>query len=50
LRSTSKLPLPLLRLNFLHFIKKIGEFEIPIRLFKDVTAAVKLKVEPENEA
>ena len=31
-------------------IKKIGEFEIPIRLFKDVTAAVKLKVEPENEA
>ena len=31
-------------------IKKTGEFEIPIRLFKDVTAAVKLKVEPENEA
>src|SRR5499427_469873 len=31
-------------------IKQIGEFEIPIRLFKDVTAAVKLKVEPETEA
>src|SRR6188474_293975 len=31
-------------------IKKIGEFEIPIRLFKDVIAAVKLKVEPEVEA
>ena len=31
-------------------IKQLGEFEIPIRLFKDVTAAVKLKVEPETEA
>lgn len=31
-------------------IKKIGEFEIPIRLFKDVTAVVKLKVQPEVEA
>ena len=31
-------------------IKKIGEFEIPIRLFKDVIAHVKLKVEPETEA
>ena len=31
-------------------IKKLGEFEIPIRLFKDVIAAVKLKVEPETEA
>ena len=30
-------------------IKQIGEFEIPIRLFKDVTAGVKLKVEPETE-
>jgi large subunit ribosomal protein L9 len=30
-------------------IKKLGEFEIPIRLFKDVTANVKLKVEPETE-
>jgi len=31
-------------------IKQLGEFEIPIRLFKDVTAAVKLKVEAETEA
>ena len=31
-------------------IKKIGEFQIPIRLFKDVVAHVKLKVEPEAEA
>jgi len=31
-------------------IKQLGEFEIPIRLFKDVTAHVKLKVEPELEA
>ena len=31
-------------------IKQLGEFEVPIRLFKDVTAAVKLKVEPETEA
>ena len=31
-------------------IKQIGEYEIPVRLFKDVTAAVKLKVEPETEA
>jgi large subunit ribosomal protein L9 len=31
-------------------IKSIGEFSIPIRLFKDVTAHVKLKVEPESEA
>ena len=30
-------------------IKKIGEFSIPIRLFKDVTAHIKLKVEPETE-
>jgi large subunit ribosomal protein L9 len=28
-------------------IKSLGEFSIPIRLFKDVTAHVKLKVEPE---
>jgi len=28
-------------------IKTIGEFEIPIRLFKDVTANIKLKVEAE---
>ena len=31
-------------------IKTLGEFSIPIRLFKDVTANVKLKVEPETEA
>ena len=30
-------------------IKMIGEFSIPIRLFKDVTAHIKLKVEPETE-
>lgn len=30
-------------------VKKLGEFSIPIRLFKDVTAHVKLKVEPEAE-
>ena len=31
-------------------IKQVGEFDIPIRLFKDVIAVVKLKVEPETEA
>ena len=31
-------------------IKSIGEFSIPIRLFKEVTAHVKLKVEPETES
>jgi large subunit ribosomal protein L9 len=31
-------------------IKQLGEFDIPIRLFKDVIAVVKLKVEPEIEA
>jgi large subunit ribosomal protein L9 len=31
-------------------IKALGEFSIPIRLFKDVTAHIKLKVEPETEA
>ena len=30
-------------------IKKLGDYEIPIRLFKDVTANVKLKVQPETE-
>ena len=30
-------------------IKQLGEFEIPVRLFKDVTAGVKLKVEAETE-
>ena len=30
-------------------IKTIGEFSIPIRLFKDVTAHVKLRVEPETD-
>jgi large subunit ribosomal protein L9 len=31
-------------------IKTLGEYSIPIRLFKDVTAHVKLKVEAETEA
>lgn len=31
-------------------VKTVGEFSIPIRLFKDVTAHIKLKVEPETEA
>ena len=31
-------------------IKNVGEFSIAIRLFKDVTAHVKLKVEAETEA
>jgi large subunit ribosomal protein L9 len=31
-------------------IKTVGEFEIPIRLFKDVTAHIKVKVEAEPEA
>jgi large subunit ribosomal protein L9 len=31
-------------------IKTVGEFSIPIRLFKDVTAHVKLKVQAETEA
>jgi large subunit ribosomal protein L9 len=31
-------------------IKQVGEYEIPIRLFKDVTAHVKLKVEAETES
>ena len=30
-------------------IKTLGEFSVPIRLFKDVTAHVKLKVEAEPE-
>lgn len=30
-------------------VKSIGEFSIPVRLFKDVTAHIKLKVEPEPE-
>jgi large subunit ribosomal protein L9 len=30
-------------------IKSLGEFSVPIRLFKDVTAHVKLKVEAETE-
>ena len=31
-------------------IKTLGEFSVPIRLFKDVTAHVKVKVEAETEA
>jgi large subunit ribosomal protein L9 len=30
-------------------IKSLGEFSVPIRLFKDVTAHIKVKVEPEAE-
>jgi large subunit ribosomal protein L9 len=30
-------------------IKSTGEFSIPIRLFKDVTAHIKLRIEPETE-
>jgi len=30
-------------------IKKLGEFEIPVRLFKDVISTVKVKVEAEVE-
>jgi large subunit ribosomal protein L9 len=30
-------------------IKSVGEFSIPVRLFKDVTAHIKVKVEPEPE-
>jgi len=30
-------------------IKELGEFSVPVRLFKDVTAQVKLKVEAETE-
>jgi large subunit ribosomal protein L9 len=30
-------------------IKALGEYDIPIRLFKDVTASVKLKVQAETE-
>jgi large subunit ribosomal protein L9 len=30
-------------------IKSVGEFSIPVRLFKDVTAHIKLKVEKEPE-
>jgi large subunit ribosomal protein L9 len=38
------------RIHMDDHIKTIGEYSIPIRLFKDVTAHVKLKVEPEPEA
>ena len=30
-------------------IKKIGEYDIPVRLFKDVIASIKVKVEAEAE-
>jgi large subunit ribosomal protein L9 len=30
-------------------IKKLGEFEIPVRLFREVTAEIKLRVEAEQE-
>lgn len=38
------------KIHMVDHIKTIGEFSIPIRLFKDVTAHIKLKVEAEPEA
>jgi large subunit ribosomal protein L9 len=38
------------RIHMDDHIKALGEYEIPIRLFKDVTANVKLKVEREAES
>ena len=35
------------KIGLAEHIKKLGEFVIPIRLFTDVTAEVKLRVEPE---
>ena len=37
------------RIHMDDHIKALGEYEIPIRLFKDVTAHIKLKVEREVE-
>ena len=31
-------------------IKKLGEFDVPVRLQRDVTATIKVKVAPEGEA
>ena len=38
------------RMIHMDHVKQLGEFQIPVRLFKDVTASVKLKVEAEAEA
>jgi len=38
------------RMIHMDHIKALGEFAIPVRLFKDVTASVKLKVEADTEA
>jgi len=38
------------RIHMDDHIKALGEYEIPIRLFKDVTANIKLKVEREAES
>jgi large subunit ribosomal protein L9 len=38
------------RIHMDDHIKALGEYEIPIRLFKDVTAQIKLKVQREVEA
>src|SRR5262245_59902783 len=38
-----------LKIHMEDHIKALGEYSIPIRLFKDVTADVKLKVEAETE-
>jgi len=38
------------RIHMDDHIKALGEYEIPIRLFKDVNANIKLKVQPEVEA
>ena len=37
------------RLQLHEPIKKIGEFDVPIKLHRDVTAAVKVKVVPEGQ-
>ena len=37
------------KIGLTEHIKKLGEFDIPIRLFRDVVAQVKLRVEAEGE-
>ena len=37
------------KVNLQEPIKKLGEFDIPVRLHRDVTAVVKVKVVPEGE-
>jgi large subunit ribosomal protein L9 len=38
------------KINMDDHIKSLGEFAIPIRLFKDVTAEIKLRVEADKES